>query len=127
MAATALQNDLTPLTPSPEPDFTTRVEGTNLWFVQFKSAPSVKGTSSSKLNAEKQAFRQAAADAGNTTTRNDMPSEKSLETAFQLKLIRPDSRRSAGFQARRQVNEVGVIEVPKEAGISHQIYRRSLR
>jgi minor extracellular serine protease Vpr len=62
--ADAVQDQtLTPLTPAPEPDYTARLEGTNLWFVELKSAPSVKGTGMAKLNAEKQAFRKAAADA----------------------------------------------------------------
>ncbi|MBD0329922.1 MAG: S8 family serine peptidase [Thermoleophilia bacterium] len=53
----------------PSADSTTPVaESTNLWFVQLKSAPAVKGTSVARLNSEKQAFRAEAADAGVTYT-----------------------------------------------------------
>ena len=55
---------IAPLTPAPAPDDTPRYEGTNLWFVELKSPPGVKGTSTARLNSEKQAFRKAAADAG---------------------------------------------------------------
>lgn len=61
--AQATLDQVEPLTPAPEPDYTAHLEGTNLWFVELKSAPAVKGTSMAKLNAEKQAFRKAAADA----------------------------------------------------------------
>ena len=61
--AQAVLDQVEPLTPAPAPDYTNHLEGTNLWFVELKSAPSVKGTSVAKLNAEKQAFRKAAADA----------------------------------------------------------------
>src|SRR5688572_4049882 len=61
--AQAVLDQVEPLTPAPAPDYTNHLEGTNLWFVELKSPPSVKGTSVAKLNAEKQAFRKAAADA----------------------------------------------------------------
>ncbi len=67
MLANAFEDDasaITPLDPPSEPDYTTRVEGTDLWFIELKSPPAAKGTSITKLNSEKQAFRQAAADAG---------------------------------------------------------------
>jgi hypothetical protein len=76
MLVNAFQNgpsSITPLTPPSEPDYTTRVEGGNLWFVELKSPPAVKGTSIAKLNSEKQAFRQATAGA-RVSTLSDTPS-----------------------------------------------------
>lgn len=67
----AFQVDLTPVDSESAPaaiDYTTRLEGGNLWFVQLQSPPAVKGTSMAKLNSEKQAFRANAATAGITYT-----------------------------------------------------------
>ncbi|MEX2645919.1 MAG: S8 family serine peptidase [Gaiellaceae bacterium] len=56
-----------PITPAVSLDSNQPVAETfGSWFVELASPPAVKGTSSAKLNAEKQAFRKAAADAGVT-------------------------------------------------------------
>ncbi|MEX2210940.1 MAG: S8 family serine peptidase [Gaiellaceae bacterium] len=54
-----------PLSAAPSADTNEpRAETLDAWFVELKSPPAVKGTSEAKLNAEKQAFRKAAAEKG---------------------------------------------------------------
>jgi minor extracellular serine protease Vpr len=119
MFAQSLQSPptaITPLTPSPEPDYTTRFEGTNLWFVQLKSAPAVKGTSISKLNAEKQAFRQAAADA--EVSYKERYAFSKLWNGLSIQVDPSGLSTISRLPGVKAVYPVGVIQIPKEAGIS---------
>ena len=68
-ATASLDNTaVAPLAPAAAIDYTAHHEGSNLWFVELKSPPAVKGTKNATLKAEKQAFRNAAAAAGVTFT-----------------------------------------------------------
>jgi minor extracellular serine protease Vpr len=106
-----------PLTPAPEPDYTARLEGTNFWFVELQSPPSIKGTSVAKLNSEKQAFRQAAADAEITYT--ERYAFNKLWNGFSIQV---DSSRISSISRLpgvKAVYPVNVIQAPpKESGPS---------
>jgi minor extracellular serine protease Vpr len=122
MAATAFQNGPTPiapLTPPPDPDYTTRVEGTNLWFVELQSPPSVKGTSMAKLNNEKQAFRQNAADAGVLYT--ERYAFNKLWNGFSIQVDPSQMSTITRLPGVKAVYPVGVIQIPKETSISPEL------
>jgi minor extracellular serine protease Vpr len=109
-AQVAVDQTIEPLSPAPEPDYTARVEGTNLWFVELKSPPSVKGTSMAKLNSEKQAFRKAAADAEISYTERYAFSKLWNGLSIQVNSSRISSiSRLPGVKA---VYPVGVIQAP---------------
>jgi subtilisin family serine protease len=119
MGAAALQNSptpLAPLTPPPAPDYTTRVEGTNLWFVELQSPPAVKGTSMARLNSEKQAFRQAAANAGVSYTERYAFSK--LWNGFSIQVDPSQMSSITRLPGVKAVYPVGVIQIPKETSIS---------
>jgi len=95
---------------------TPRVEGTNLWFVELKSPPSVKGTSLTKLKSEKQAFREAAANAGVSYT--ERYAFNKLWNGFSLKVDPSDFSTLTQLPGVKAVYPVGTIEMPKEAAVS---------
>ena len=108
--AQATLDQVEPLTPVPAPDYTAHLEGTNLWFVELKSPPSVKGTSLAKLNSEKQAFRQAAADAEISYTERYAFNKLWNGLSIQVDSSRISSiSRLPGVKA---VYPVGVIQAP---------------
>ena len=110
--ADAVQDQtLTPLTPAPEPDYTAHLEGTNLWFVELKSAPSVKGTSMAKLNAEKQAFRKAAADAEISYT--ERYAYNKLWNGFSIQVNSSRISNISRLPGVKAVYPVNVIQAPK--------------
>jgi subtilisin family serine protease len=118
-AGAAAQNQpkaITPLTPSPAPDTTLRYEGTNLWFVELRSPPAVKGTSMARLNSEKQAFRQAAAAAEVSFTERFAFSKLWNGLSIQVDPVGLSTiSRLPGVKA---VYPVGVIPVPEVTGVS---------
>ena len=119
MLASAFQNGfspITPLTPPPAPDYTARVEGGNLWFVELKSPPAVKGTSITKLNSEKQAFRQAAADAGVSYT--ERYAFNKLWNGFSIQVDPSQMSTITRIPGVKAVYPVGIIQMPKDASIS---------
>lgn len=108
---------LDPSAPAPEPDYTSRVEGTNLWFVELQSPPSVKGTSLSKLNGEKQAFRQAAADADISYT--ERYAFNKLWNGFSIQVDSSGISSISRLPGVKAVYPVNVIQAPpKESGPS---------
>jgi subtilisin family serine protease len=114
--AQATLDQVEPLTPAPAPDYTTHVEGTNLWFVQLQSAPRVKGTSLAKLNAEKQAFRKAAADAEVSYTERYAYSK--LWNGFSIRVNASQLSTISRLPGVKGVYPVNVIQVPKASGPS---------
>jgi minor extracellular serine protease Vpr len=105
-----------PLLPASSPDFTTTFEGTNLWFVELQSPPAVKGTSMATLNAEKQAFRQAASAAG--VSYGERYAFSKLWNGFSLRLDPSDLSTLTRLPGVKAVYPVGVIQIPKEATVS---------
>lgn len=114
--AQATLDQVEPLTPVPAPDYTTQLEGTNLWFVELQSAPSVKGTSVAKLNAEKQAFRKAAADAEVSYT--ERYAYNKLWNGFSLRVDGSQLSTISRLPGVKAVYPVNVIQVPKASGPS---------
>ena len=55
----------------------TAAENSNLWFIELADKPLADGNSKQKLNAAKQAFRKAAAEAGVNYTER-----RSFDTLF---------------------------------------------
>lgn len=114
--AQAALDQVEPLTPAPAPDYTTQLEGTNLWFVELQSAPSVKGTSVAKLNAEKQAFRKAAADAEVSYT--ERYAYNKLWNGFSIRVDASQLSTITRLPGVKAVYPVNVIQVPKTSGPS---------
>jgi minor extracellular serine protease Vpr len=109
-------NTIEPLTPPANPDFTPKFEGTNLWFVELNSPPSVKGTSVVKLKAEKQAFRDGAAAAGLSYTER-----YAFDTLWNGLSVEVDPSELSTLNRLPGVTAlypVGVIEAPKEESIN---------
>ncbi|MDQ3547024.1 MAG: S8 family serine peptidase, partial [Verrucomicrobiota bacterium] len=117
LATTAFLPDPTPIdeTPPPEPDYTTRLEGADLWFVELKSPPSAKGTSTTKLNSEKQAFRRAAADAGVIYT--ERYAFGKLWNGFSIKVDPSQMSTITRLPGVKAVYPVAIIERPLEGSI----------
>lgn len=114
--AQATLDQVEPLTPAPETDYTNHLEGTNLWFVQLQSAPSVKGTSIAKLNAEKQAFRKAAADAEVSYT--ERYSYSKLWNGLSIRVDASRLSTISRLPGVKAVYPVNVIQAPMPTGPS---------
>jgi len=107
---------ITPLTPSPAPDNTARYEGTNLWFVELRSPPAVKGTSMARLNSEKRAFRQAAANAD--VSFKERFAFSRLWNGLSIQVDPAGLSTISRLPGVKAVYPVGVIPVPEVTGVS---------
>ena len=106
----------TPLEPAAAPDYTLRFEGTNVWFVELASAPAVKGTSMARLNSEKQAFRQAATDAG--VSYQERFAFSKLWNGLSVEADPSELSTISRLPGVKAVYPVGVIRIPKETSLS---------
>ncbi|MGH8242270.1 MAG: S8 family serine peptidase [Steroidobacteraceae bacterium] len=107
---------ITPLTPAPAPDNTIRYEGTNLWFVELRSSPAVKGTSMARLNSEKRAFRQAAADAD--VSYKERFAFSKLWNGLSIQVDSAGLSTISRLPGVKAIYPVGVIPVPEISGVS---------
>ena len=111
---------LTPSTPQAEPDYTANFEGTNLWFVELKSPPLVKGSTMARLNSEKQAFRAAAANAGVVYT--ERFAFHKLWNGFSVEVDRANLSTLTRLPGVKAVYPVDIVQVPKtETGLSPEL------